>query len=202
MKQIFAVTAMAVALAASAFATDYEVTIDGKIYTFTQGVEQRIILHNGQRVSMSVSPVKTKEFREHGISFSYLSDMKIGQDSFYGIKQVTAETTDSTLFMLQIFPAGTTPTELRRDLLAGFRKEFGNMGARFPAKPTESCERIIGGVKYQGVKLLYALGGLAHESEIYTMDKNGKTLGIVFQYAAEDKQKAMPLFKVIATSLK
>jgi len=193
---------IAIMSTSSALAADYEVTIDGKTYLFTQGVEQRVVLNDGHRVAISVSPVKTKEFREHGLSFSYPSDMKIEQNSFYGIKQITIESTDSTLFMLQVFPAGTTPKELQRDLLTGFREEFGNLGARFPAKSTEPCKRMIGGIEHQGVRLLYALGDLAHESEIYTMQKNGKTVAVVFQYAVEDKGKALPRYKVITSTFK
>jgi len=202
MKAKVVLLAIAMVVASTVLAADYEVTIDGKTYMFTQGVERNLILNDGHRVSISVSTVKTKEFRKYGLSFSYPSDMKIGEESFYGIKQITLKSTDSTLLMLQIFPAGTTPNKLRRDLLAGLREGFGNLGARFPAKSTESCKKSIGGVEREGIRLLYALGSIAHESEIYTMHKNGKTLAMVFQYAVEDKGKATPRYEVITSTFK
>lgn len=157
---------------------------------------------SGQRISVSIKGVQTKEFQEHGISFSYPSEMKLDQKSFYGIKQITLESTDSTLLMFQVFPEGTTPADVQRDLLTGLREEFGNLGARFPSKPTAPCKRSIGGVKRQGVQLSYTLGDMAHKSEIYTMQKSGKTFAIVFQYAEEDKGKAMPRFEVVTKSFK
>lgn len=189
-------------LVPSASAADYEVIIDGRNYLFSQGVKQEIILKDGQRISVSVKGVETMEFQEHGVSFSYPSEMKLGQESFYGIKQITLESMDSTLLMIQVFPAETTPVELQRDLLAGFREEFANLGARFPAKSTAPCKRSIGGVERQGIELSYALGDLAHKSEIYTMQKNDKTLAIVFQYAEEDKGKATPRYDVVTESFK
>lgn len=189
-------------LIASASAADYEVIIDGRTYLFSRGVKQEIILKDGQRISVSVKGVETKAFQEHGVSFSYPSEMKLGQESFYGIKQITLESTDSTLLMIQVFPAETTPAELQRDLLAGFREEFANLGARFPAKATFPCKRVIGGVERQGIELSFALGDLAHKSEIYTMQKNGKTLAMTFQYAEEDKAKAAQRYDVITKSFK
>ncbi|NCC60077.1 MAG: hypothetical protein EOM12_03875 [Verrucomicrobiae bacterium] len=190
------------AVVASASAADYNVTIDGRTYLFSQGVEQEIPLKDGKRVSINIEGVKTRTFQEHGISFDYPSDMKLGQESFYGIKQITLESTDSTLLMIQVFPEATTPAELQRDLLAGFREQFGNFGARFPAKPTAPCKRSISGVERQGIELSYALGDLAHKSEIYTFQKDGKTLAIVFQYAEEDKGKAIPQYDIVTKSFK
>lgn len=189
-------------LAASASAADYEVTIEGRTYLFSQGVKQEILLKDGQCISVSVKGVETKEFQEHGVSFSYPSEMKLGQESFYGIKQITLESTDSTLLIIQIYPGGTTPAEVQRDLLAGFREEFAKLGARFPAKSTVPCKRSIGNVEHQGIELSYALGDLAHRSEIYTMQKNGKILAIVFQYAEEDREKATPRYDVVTNSFK
>lgn len=187
---------------ASASAADYEVTIDGQTYLFSKGIEQKIILKDGQHISLSIKGVETRLFQEHGISFSYPSEMKLGQESFYGINQITLESSDSTLIIIQIFPAETTPVQVQSDLLAGFREEFANLGARFPAKSTVPCKRSIGGVERQGIELSYVLGDLAHKSEIYTMQKNGKTLAIIFQYAEEDKGKATPRYDVVTKSFK
>ena len=134
-------------LGASASAADYEVTIDGRAYLFSKGVEQEVVLEDGQRISISIKGVKAREFHEHGLSFSYPAEMKLDQESYYGVKQVTLESIDSTLLMIQVFPAGITPAELQQDLLAGFREEFSNLGARFPAEPTAPCKRFIGGVE-------------------------------------------------------
>lgn len=202
MKPITFSSLILLALVASASAADYEVTIDGRIYLFSQGVKQEIILKDGQSISVSVKGVETKEFQEHGISFSYPSEMILEQESFYGIKQITLDSTDSTLLIIQIYPAATTPAEVQRDLLAGFREQFGKIGARFPAKSTVPCKRTISNVEHQGVELLYALGDLAHRSEIYTMQKSGKTLAIVFQYAEEDREKAAPRYEVVTNSFK
>ena len=86
-------------------AADYEVTVDGKKYLFTDDVAQKVVIKEGKPVSISVSAFKTKVFQEHGISFRYPSDMKLAQEPFPGFKQVTVESTDSLLFMLTIFPA-------------------------------------------------------------------------------------------------
>ena len=189
-------------LGASASAADYEVIIDGRAYLFSKGEEQEIILKDGLRISVSIKGVKTREFQEHGISFSYPAEMRLGQESFYGIKQITLESIDSTLFMIQVFPPGTQSAELQQGLLAGFREEFANLGARFPAEPTAPCKRFIGGVEREGIELSYALGDLAHKSEIYTMQKEGKTLAMVFQYAETDKEKAASSYDVVTKSFK
>ncbi|MDP7396726.1 MAG: hypothetical protein QF541_07645 [Lentisphaeria bacterium] len=202
MKPTIFASLILLALVTSASAADYEVAIDGRKYLFSQGVEQEIILKDGKHISVSIEGVKTRTFQEHGISLTYPSDMKLGQESFYGIKQITLESTDSTLLMIQVFPAGVNPAGVQGDLLAGFREEFGNLGARFPAKSTAPCKRSTGGVERVGVELSWALGALAHKSEIYTMQKSGKTLAIVFQYAEEDKGKAMPRYAVITKSFK
>ena len=202
MKSIAYTATLLMVFAASAITADYEVTIDGQVYLFTEGEEQNLILKDGQHVSISVAGVKTRNFQEHGISFSYPSDMKLDQESFYGIKQITVESTDSTLLMVQIFPPGITPQEVQRDLLAGFREEFANIGARFPAKSTANCKRSIGGTERQGIQLSYSLGALAHETEIYAIEKDGKTIAIVFQYAIEDKEKATPRYEVVTSTFK
>ena len=189
-------------LGASASAAGYEVTIDGRAYLFSKGVEQEVVLEDGQRISISIKGVKAREFHEHGLSFSYPAEMKLDQESYYGVKQVTLESIDSTLLMIQVFPAGITPAELQQDLLAGFREEFSNLGARFPAEPTAPCKRFIGGVEREGIELSYALGDLAHKSEIYTMQKEGKTLAMVFQYAETDKEKAASSYDVVTKSFK
>ncbi|HDR67581.1 MAG TPA: hypothetical protein ENN61_00870 [Bacteroidaceae bacterium] len=169
---------------------------------FAQGVEQEIILKNGHPVLVSVKGVKTREFHEHGISFSYPSEMKIGKESFYGIKQITLESTDSTLLMIQVFPVEIPSAELQRDLLVEFREAFANLGAKYSEKSTAPCKRSIGSVEYQGIELLSALGDLAYKIEIYTMQKSGKTLAFVFQYAEEDKEKATPRYEVVTKSFK
>lgn len=200
MKQTALTILILIFFASSVYAADYEVTIDGNSYMFTQGVAQDIILKDGKSVSISVSAVKTKVFQDHGISFNYPSDMTVGQDSFYGIKQITLQATDSTLVMFQIFPSGATPKEVQSDLLAGFREEYSNLGVRFPANSTSACKRTIGGVEREGIQLSYALGALAHETEIYTMKKDGKILAIVFQCAVEDKDKATPRYEVVTST--
>lgn len=202
MKQTALATLILIFFASSVYGADYEVTIDGNSYMFTQGVTQDIILKGGKSVSISVSAVKTKVFQDYGISFNYPSDMTIGQDSFYGIKQITLQATDSTLVMLQIFPSEAAPREVQSDLLAGFREEYSNLGVRFPANSTSPCKRTIGGVEREGIQLSYALGALAHETEIYTMQKDGKTLAMVFQCAVEDKDKATPRYEVVTSTFK
>ena len=112
------------------------------------------------------------------------------------------ESIDSTLLMIQVFPPGTKSAELQQGLLAGFREEFSNLGARFPAKPTAPCKRFIGGIERQGIELSYALGDLAHKSEIYAMQKDGKTLAMVFQNAETDKEKAASRYDVVTKSFK
>lgn len=190
------------AIVTSATAADYEVTIDGRMYLFSQGVKQDILLKDGKRISINIEGVKTRTFQEHGISFDYPSDMTISQESFYGITEINLESTDLTWLMIQLVPAGTTPAELQRDLLATFRKKYGNLGARFPAQPTAPCRRSIGGIERQGVTLSYALGAPAFKTEIYTFQKDGKTLATVFQYAEEEKEKATRRYDVVSKSFK
>lgn len=202
MKSAIFLSFFLLALATSASAADYEVAIEGQQYLFSEGVEQQITLKNGKRISVNIKTLKTKIFQGHGISFSYPSEMKLSQESFYGIKQITIESTDSTLLMIQVFPSSTTPAEVQRDLLASFREEFSNLGARFPAKSTAPCKRSIGGVGLQGVELSFALGSLAHKSEIYTLQKSGKTIALVFQYAEEDKGNAAPRYNIVTESFK
>ena len=69
MKQVFVAITIVIAIAASVLEPDDKITINGKAHNFTQGVEKRVILHNGQRVSVNISPVKSKEFSEHGRFF-------------------------------------------------------------------------------------------------------------------------------------
>lgn len=195
-------TLLTFATSLTVFAADYELTVDGDIYMFTQGVKRNITLNDGRQISVSVAQVKTKEFREHGFSFKYPSELKLSQESFYGIKQVTVEAMDSSMLIMQIFPAGISPTEVQRDLLNSFREEFASIGARFPSNSTESCKRKIGGAEHQGVKLFFALGGIAHESEIYAMTRGNKTLAFYFQYAVEDKEQAFPRFETITSTFK
>ena len=78
------------------FASDYEVIVDGKAYLFSDGVEKQVAAKDGKYVSITVSAVKFKTFQEHGISFRYPNDMKLKQESFLGIKQVTLESTVKT----------------------------------------------------------------------------------------------------------
>ncbi len=59
------------AVVASVSAADYEVNIDGRIYLFSQGVEQKILMKDGKRTSISIQGVKTRTFQERGISVSY-----------------------------------------------------------------------------------------------------------------------------------
>ena len=188
--------------ALSAPAADYEVTIDGKTYLFTEDIEQQVTIKNGHRVAVTVATLKVKEFREHGISFRYPSHAKLTRENIYGIQQITLETTDSPICLVQIYPESVTPTQLQQDLLSGFRQEFSNMGAKFPEEPTGRCQRNIGGKALTGVRLSYSLGSLPHETEIYTIEHDGKTVALIFQHALEDKTAADPLFSMIAESFK
>ena len=183
-------------------AADYEVTVDGKTYLFTEDIEQQVAIKNGQRVAVTVSTLKVKEFREHGISFRYPSHAKLSRENIYGIQQITLETTDSPIFLLQIYPESVSPGQLQQDLLTGFRKEFSHMGAKFPRAPTGRCQRTMGGKALTGVKLSYSLGSLPHETEIYTIKHDGKTVALIFQHALEDKTAADPLFSMIAESFR
>ena len=189
-------------LAGAIPAADYEITIDGKKYLFTDGVQQKVVTGDGSRVAISVSAVKTKVFQEHGVSFRYPSDMQLAQESFFGIKQVTLESTDSSLFILQILPAGTSAETTAQDLLSAFRDQFIVAGAKFPSNPTTSCKRSIGGVERAGVVLSYTLATLPHETEIYTLQQPTKTLAMIFQHAVEDKESVTPRFQAIASSFK
>ena len=191
-----------ISFALSAPAADYEVTIDGKAYLFTEDIEQQVAIKNGQRVAVTVSILKVKEFREHGISFRYPSHAKITRENIYGIQQITLETTDSPIFLLQIYPGSVTPKQVQQDLLTGFREEFSNMGAKFPGDPSGPCQRNIGGKALTGVRLSYSLSSLPHETEIYTIKHDGKTIAMIFQHAHEDKTAADPLFSMIAESFK
>ncbi len=184
------------------FAADFEVIIDGKTHLFSEGIEQNVDTKSGQQVSITVATTKTKKFQEHGISFRYPSEMKLSQESFFGLKQITLEATDSSLFMVQIFPSSTSAKQVEQDLIAGFRKEFSSFGATFPANSTTKCPRFIGGQVRSGVKLSFSLGPLAHETEVYTMSQNGKTLALVFQHAIEDREQVQQRFAVIAESFK
>jgi len=183
-------------------ADDYEVTIDGQIYMLTRGISQEIRLGDGRRIAVCVRDAATKSFQEQGISFVYPAEMKLSQDSIYGIKQIMLATTDSTLMMIQIFPSGTTPSGVQKDLLNGFRDEYSNLGARFPTKSSIPCVRKLNGIDTQGVELSFSLGPLAHKTEIYTMLKDGKVLALVFQYAEEDKEFAIPRFEIVSSSFK
>jgi hypothetical protein len=195
-------TILLIILACSAFAADYEVTIDGTTFLFSEGVEQKVAAKNGQQVVVTVSAVMTKNFQEHGISFRYPSDMKISQESFNGIELITLEALDSSLFMMKILPSSTSTKQTEQDLVAEFREEFSNVGATFPANPTRNCQRSVGGKVRAGVMLSSAFGSLAHETEIYTMEHNGKTVALVFQHAVEDKEKAQLRFTIVTESFK
>jgi len=185
-------------LIASIYAADYEVTIDGQTYLFSQGIKQKIILKDGKQISVSIKGVKTKKFQDYGISFNYPSEMILSKESFFGVNQITLESTDSTLLIIQMYPAGNTPAKVQDNLLTALRKEFASFGA----KSTTPCKRSLGGVMRQGVELSYTLGKVPHKNEIYTMQKNGKTIAFMFQYAEEDKEKASPRFKTITQSFK
>ena len=183
-------------------AADFEVTVDGKTYLFTEGIEQQIATKNDQRVAVTVSTLKVKEFREHGISFKYPGHAKITRENIYGIQQITLETTDSPLFLVQIYPGSVSPERAQKDLLAGFREEFSNLGAKIPAVPTHRRQRNVGGKVLTGVVLSYSLGSLPHETEIYTMQHDEGTVALVFQHALEDNRTAEPLFTMITESFK
>jgi hypothetical protein len=126
--------------------------------------------------------------------------MKLEKESLSDIPMTTVEADDSTLFLLQLYPDSFSPETIRANLLKGLRNEFATYRAKFPNKATEPCQRQIGGKIYQGVKLSFRLFGMPHVNEIYSMQKHGKTLGMVFHYAVEDKDKAFPRFEVITSS--
>ena len=88
MKRIVMTAIFLILYALSAQAADYEVTIDGKTYLFTEGIEQQVAIKSGQRVAVTVSTLKVKEFREHGISFHYPSHAKISRENIYQIEAV------------------------------------------------------------------------------------------------------------------
>lgn len=103
---------------------------------------------------------------------------------------------------MQVYPESVTPKQVQQDLLAGFREEFSNMGAKFPEDPIGPCQRNIGGKVLTGVRLSYSLSSLPHETEIYAIKHNGNTVALIFQHALEDKKAADPLFTMIAESFK
>ena len=195
MKAGFFAAAIATVFATSVLATDYEVTIDGKTYPFTQGVKQSITLKDGRRISVSVSDVRTKEFRGYGISFTYPSDMKINAEAFFGTKLINLDTTDSISAVLQVFPAGTTPNKVQGNILAGLKERFEKTSA-------EPCKRKFGRIEFEGIRLSYTLATLPHQSEVYTMQRNGETVAVLFQCALKDKKKADAKFDMIASTLK
>ena len=202
MKKIAITAIFLIFFSPGALAADYEVTVDGKTYLFSEGIEQQIAVKNDQRVTISVSTLKIKEFGEHGISFKYPRHAKITRENIYGIQQITLETTDSPLFLVQIYPGSVSPEQVQQDLLAGFREEFSNLGAKFPEVQTHRRQRNVGGKVLTGVVLSYSLGSLPHETEIYTMRHDGRTVALIFQHALEDNRTAEPLFTMITESFK
>ena len=144
-----------------------------------------------------------KDFSKHGITFRYPGDMVIEEEAFNRINQISVEDLDSTLILVQVYPAGMTSTGLVRDeLLKGFREHFASHGANFPTKATETCTRSIGGVDRKGVRLFFSLEGLPHQTEIYTFRKGIRTIALVLQHAADDSANAGPRFEVVASTLR
>ena len=128
--------------------------------------------------------------------------MNMETDAFYGMNQVTVEDTDSTLVMVQVYPAGPNTNLVRDELQKCFRSHLAEHGATFPAKATETCRRPIGGIDRMGIRLSFSLEGLEHETEIYTFRKGIRTIALVLQHALEDKANAGPRFEVVASTLK
>jgi hypothetical protein len=183
-------------------ANDYEVSVDGKIYMFSNGIEYKVPTKAGPSVVVGVSAAKHKLFKNNLFSFDYPTEMILEEQNFYGIKQITVSDSDASVFMAQIFPAATPIKRLESELINSIAQEFSNLGATFPRKKIVKAQRSIGGKVRSGSKLSYSLGSIKGESEIYTMTRNGRPITLLFQCAIEDKKKASPRFSTIANSFK
>ena len=153
-------------------------------------------------VATLASAGDNKVFKKHGITFQYPDDMVFEQEAFHGINQISVEDSDSTLIVVQVYPAGPTTRLVRDELLAGFRGYFASLGATFPPKATETCNRSISGVDRKGIRLSFSLEGLAHETEIYTIRNGIRTIALVLQHAVEDSANAGPRLEVVASTLR
>lgn len=184
-------------------AADFEVTVDGKKHFFSEGVEQKISTTEGRSVTVTVRGVKVKEFKGHGVSFSYPAEMQIEKEELLpGVHHISLEAVDSTLLMIQVYPAGTAPEDVGRELLDAFKGQFAALGAKFPAKEAAKCKRNFGAEEVEGTELSYSLGELAHKCQIYVVKKNGRTFAFTFQWAEEDAGKASPRYEVLTKSVK
>ena len=184
-----------------AAATDYEVTIDGKTHSFTDGVEQTIQTAGGE-IRISVKIPRLKVFAEEGFTFDYPGDMVLEAEDIEGIRQVTVTAADSSIIMVQRYPKKMNTGELQESLVNGFLAGYRDLGMVVPEKPAAECSRKIGANEVKGRRLSFEVGKVPHTTDVYVLTHGERTMAFVFQGANEDKANTEPRFKAVAESLR
>lgn len=183
-------------------AEEYEVTVGDRIYVLREGEIKVITTPKGEQLRLVVRKKKVLTYNDSILSFRYNSEMKVSAETELGIKTITAESTDSTLFMAQIFPYKLDPGEAIDTLIQSFKEEFKNFGATFMEDSITTASRKIGGIERSGKTMRFLIGDLRHRLEVYAFQKGDRTISVVFQSDHEDRDTAETHFKIIADSLK
>ncbi len=195
----FLVTSM-IALGAIAQTSEYDVRLGGKTYTAKDGEPVAVVTPSGEKLQLVVEKRNVLKFSDPDISFSHGSDMEVTSETDEGIKTITAECVDSTLFMVQVLPDKAPSNEAMDRLLDSFQEEFTKLKATFPKDRIVVARRNIGGTERTGKKLRFSLGEYRHETEVYAFGNGDKTFSFTFQSDHEDREAAEKRFKVITDS--
>ena len=181
-------------------ANEYEVHLGDKVYSVKEGQPVEVLSPKGEKIRLIVKK-KPILFYKDDISFSYSSDMKVTAEKELGVKMITVECENSTLFIAQVYPYKTDPAEVVDTLMGGFVEEYRQLGARVSDK-TVPTSRLFANTSKKGKKLTTLMGDLKIETEVFSWYKENKTIALIFQADNEDRTIAERYFGIIANSIR
>jgi hypothetical protein len=188
--------------AKSAGPIEYDLLVGGEEYPAIPDQPFIIVTPEGREVEVVLKRREFLRFVGHGVQFSYPRRMRVSVKPDLGVATISAETTESTIVVIQVYSAAASllisEDRLADELIDHHRTSFKAVGIRLlDDKP----ERVILGKKRVGSKLRFELAGLTNTVEIYTFKQAGRTVGLVLQNDHEDVKEASECFEAIVSSL-
>ncbi|MGB0992626.1 MAG: hypothetical protein ACPG32_09160 [Akkermansiaceae bacterium] len=146
----------------------------------------------------SLAQEETKQYKGHGITFSYDSDLTIDA-KVQGVPTIVVKNDGGIQVMIQNYGDKVAPAKLSglmvNQLKGIFKKELTELH-------NKSVLRTFFGKKREGRYLIIQRAGIPIEAIVFTFEHNGASWCIITQQAYKDTPQAEKIFSTIQASLK